>query len=303
MQKLSTQKNLPALLEQNIFDKWILFAQVKESSEKSYRDGIKRLAEYFSAKKISFPKREDFLTWREYLKENYSVATANLAITAAKLFFSFLHTEGYISNNPAEHLKGLKEVKGHKKDAFLPEDTRKILKDFDTSTLTGCRDKAIFALMVTGGLRTIEVSRANVEDLIRRGGKFFLYVQGKGRDEKDESIKVPDAVYKLIQEYLRRRGKFEGSAPLFCGSRGRLRADSVSRIVKTAMRRAGYDSKRLTAHSLRHTCATNALRNGASLRQVQQMLRHSNIAITQIYLHELDRLDNNAEDLAAQNLF
>ena len=157
--------------------------------------------------------------------------------------------------------------------------------------------------MITAGLRTVEVSRANVEDLFNRAGKIFLYVQGKGRDEKDAVAKVPAATYKLIQDYLAARGKVKADAPLFCSRFGRLDSKFISKIIKTAMRRAGFDSKRLTAHSLRHTAATNALSNGATLRQVQQMLRHTNIATTQIYLHELDRMDNNAEDLAATDLF
>ena len=303
MQEISTLEKKIVLADERLFEKWILFAQVKETSAKNYLQGIKRLEKYFSENRITNPTREDFLNYRDFLKENFSVATANLYLTAAKLFFSFLRAEGIIQNNPAEHLKGLKNVAGHKKDALAPEDVKFILESFETSTIQGKRDKAIFALMVTAGLRTIEVSRANIGDLIRRGKKIFLFVQGKGHDEKDALVKVTDKVFSLIQEYLATRKNKYSDAPLFCTEFGRLRADVVSRIIKTSLRKAGYDSPRLTAHSLRHTAATNALRNGATLRQVQQMLRHTNISITQIYLHELDRMDNNAEDLAAENLF
>ena len=65
------------------------------------------------------------------------------------------------------------------------------------------------------------------------------------------------------------------------------------------MKTAGYNSKRLTAHSLRHTAATTAINSGANLRQVQQVMRHSSINVTTIYLHDLDRLNNNAEELNA----
>ena len=303
MQEVATLENKNLLADENLFEKWILFAQVKEQSAKNYLQGLKKLEKYFAENKISNPTREDFLNYREYLKDNFSVATANLYLTAAKLFFSFLHVEGFTRNNPTEHLKGFKEVAGHKKDALAPEDVKFILDNFDVSTVQGKRDKAIFALMVTAGLRTVEVSRANIGDLIRRGSKIFLFVQGKGHDEKDALVKVTEKVFNLIQDYLATRKNKNQNAPLFCTEFGRLRADVISRLIKNSLRRAGFDSKRLTAHSLRHTAATNALRNGASLRQVQQMLRHTNIAITQIYLHELDRMDNNAEDLAAQNLF
>lgn len=304
MRDLATNNQNLVLLDKNLFDRWILFSQVKERSAQNYLSGVKRLAEFFRAKHIKLPTREDFIKYRDWLKKNFSIATANLSLTAAKLFFKFLEVEGYIKNNPTEHLKGFKNTAEHKKAALSPDDVKNILDSLNATRETFLRDRAMFALMVSAGLRTVEVSRADVEDIVRRGKKIFLYVQGKGHDEKDAVIKIPDKVYKFIQEYLISREKVEGDSPLFISKRGkRLRADCVSRIVKTVMRRAGYDSDRLTAHSLRHTAATNALRNGATLRQVQQMLRHKNIAVTQIYLHELDRMDNNAEDLAALNLF
>ena len=164
------------------------------------------------------------------------------------------------------------------------------------------RDKAIFALMVTAGLRAIEVARANVGDIIDQGGKYFLLAQGKGHTEKDAMVKISDGVYSLIQDYLCLRADEKENLFGSVSKRnysGRLTTTSISRIVKGAMKAAGYDSKRLTAHSLRHTAATTALQKGASLRDVQQVLRHTSITVTQVYLHELDRLNNNAEDLNA----
>ena len=286
----------------NLIEKWIAYAQVSKSSVKSYTKGIRRLMEYCRENSISEPSRDVMTSYREYLRGKYAPATANLYLTAAKLFFSFLYVEGFIKVNPAERVKGLKVQAGHKKDALGEVDTKKILDSFDTSTLTGKRDKAMFALMVTAGLRTIEVSRADVADIIQQDGKYFLLVQGKGRTEKDAMVRITDGVYNLIQDYLNCRA--DDNAPLFGSisrrNKGeRITTNSISRIVKTAMRRAGYDSKRLTAHSLRHTAATTALKAGATLRQVQQVLRHSSINVTTIYLHDLDRLNNNAEELNA----
>ena len=69
------------------------------------------------------------------------------------------------------------------------------------------------------------------------------------------------------------------------------------------MIQAGYNSDRLTAHSMRHTAGTLALLNGATPREVQQLLRHSNINTTMIYAHELDRARNNAELRVANAIF
>ena len=303
----TTDKKIGLTADFNHFDmvdRWIAFAQVKPSSVKSYRKGIRRLAEYVNANGIANLSRENLVEYRETLAKKYSPSTANLYLTSAKLFLAFLQQEGVLSVNPAEHLKGLKVIAGHKKDALSAADTKKILSSFDTSTLKGKRDKAMYALMTTAGLRTIEVARADVGDIVQRGGRFYLYVQGKGRNEKSECVQIADGVYALIREYLKERGDVAENAPLFASASkrnygGRITTTSISRIIKTALRTAGYNSRRLTAHSLRHTAATTMLLSGAAIRQVQQVLRHKNVAVTEIYLHDLDRLTNNAESLAA----
>lgn len=108
----------------------------------------------------------------------------------------------------------------------------------------------------------------------------------------------------LINAYLKERGETSPKASLFCSLAHnyygkRLPSSTVSHIVKDAMRAAGYDSPRLVAHSLRHTAATTALKSGASLRETQQMLRHKNVAVTQVYHHELSEIENQATNINA----
>ena len=292
------------LISPNLVDRWINFAQVQESSVKSYTKGIRRLAEYCNTSGAKEFSRAMFLKYREFLTKKYSPSTVNLYLTAAKLFVGFLTQEGILKVNPTEHLKGVKISSGYKKDALSAADTKKILSSFDTSTLKGKRDKAMYALMTTAGLRTIEVARANVGDIVQRNGKFFLYVQGKGHREKDATVRLSAGVFALIQDYLKARADVSEKAPLFASVArrnfgGSLSTVSISRIIKAALRGAGFNSRRLTAHSLRHTAATAALKAGATLREVQQALRHTSIVVTQIYLHDLDRLNNRAECLAA----
>ena len=292
------------LISPNLIDRWINFAQVKESSVKSYTKGIKRLAEYVIAVGAKEFTRKMFVDYRAALIAKYSPSTVNLYLTAAKLFVGFLQQEGLLQVNPTEHLKGLKVIAGHKKDSLSVQDTKKILSTFDTSTLKGKRDKALYALMTTAGLRTVEVARANVGDISERDGKIFLYVQGKGHAEKDATVRISDGVFALIQDYLNARADISANAPLFASVArrnfgGAMTTVSISRIIKTALKSAGYNSRRLTAHSLRHTAATVALKAGATLREVQQALRHTSIVVTQVYLHDLDRLNNSAECLAS----
>jgi len=107
-----------------------------------------------------------------------------------------------------------------------------------------------------------------------------------------------------IREYLmfRDNGKTVGNSedrPLFESSSDRNTGQritrSLRRIIKGRMRAAGFDSERLTAHSLRHTAITQALLAGSPLQEVQQFARHNSINTTQIYAHNLDRLQSSCE--------
>lgn len=105
--------------------------------------------------------------------------------------------------------------------------------------------------MVTGGLRTIEVIRANIGDLRTLGENIVLYVQGKGREEKTEYIKIPEPVEKAIRVYLKTREKLDEKEPLFVSmsnnSKGqRLSTRSISGIVKKYLKQSGYNPQ---AHS------------------------------------------------------
>lgn len=166
------------------------------------------------------------------------------------------------------------------------------------------RDYAIINLLVRTGLRTIEVVRANVGDIIYKGGQRVLMVQGKGRDAKDNFVILTDAAYLPIYEYLKTRP--DGStpeAPLFSSESnrntgGRLTTRAVSAIAKQGLKSVGLDNRAFTAHSLRHTTAVNILRAGGTLEQVQYTLRHANPATTQIYtatLREEQRLKAGGE--------
>ena len=195
-----------------------------------------------------------------------------------------------------------------RKDYLTSSQARAILDGIERDSIDGLRDYAIFALMVTCGLRTVEIIRANIEDLRTLGDCRVLYVQGKGHAAKDDLVKVPAHVEAAIMAYLKEAGTPETGEPLFRSNanrnkRGRLTTRSVSRIVKERMKNAGYNNDRLTAHSLRHTAATLMLLNGKSPQEVQQVLRHKAITTTMIYSHNLDRTNNDGESRVAAAIF
>ena len=159
------------------------------------------------------------------------------------------------------------------------------------STEQGKRLYAMYLLAVNAGLRTIEISRANIKDLETKSGQTWLYIWGKGHTEPDQKKPIAPEVAAAVKDYLQSRtDKPTGASPLFVstGNRSggkRIAATTISTMLKRAMQEAGFDSERLTAHSLRHTAGTAVQELTGNLYQTQQYMRHSNPATTEIYLH------------------
>lgn len=173
------------------------------------------------------------------------------------------------------------------------------------STEQGKRLYAMYLLAVNTGLRTVEISRAHVKDLETKNGNTWLYIWGKGHAEADTKKPIAPEVAAAIKDYLQSRtDKPTGASPLFVstGNRSggkRIATTTISTMLKRAMQEAGFDSERLTAHSLRHSAAQAALQaSGQNIYTAQKYLRHRSPTTTQIYLHEDERTEQAEREIA-----
>ena len=159
------------------------------------------------------------------------------------------------------------------------------------STAQGKRLKALYLMAVCCGLRTVELSRANIRDVETVDGQAFIYIWGKGHSEPDTRKPMAPEVKAALDEYLNiRTDNPTGSSPLFVstGNRSggqRIAPTTISTMLKRAMQAAGYDSERITAHSLRHTAGTSVMELTGDLFATQKYMRHSKPETTEIYLH------------------
>ncbi|WP_180057804.1 tyrosine-type recombinase/integrase [Acinetobacter sp. YH12090] len=295
-------------LSPDLYINFLSFLDVKEKTVDTYRKALKRLFHYFMENRITRPIRSDLIAFRDELKTTCKASTVKTYLTATRLFFRWLEQEG-IYKNIADKIKGAKVEHGHKKDALTVDQVKDVIDTFkESDDSTAKRDYAIFVLMVTCGLRTIEVVRADIEDLRTLGSKTVLYVQGKGKDEKSEYVIITREVEKAIRSYLATRKDATDKAPLFSStsnnSKGkRLSTRTVSGLVKDSLIKTGLNSSRLTAHSLRHTAVTLSLLGGSTLQEARQFARHSNIATTEIYAHNLERMANPCEGIVSSSIF
>ena len=238
--------------------------------------------------------------------------TVKQYLQSVKQFFSWAAAEGLYQNVAANiHAPKIKDA--HRKDSLTAQEVETIEESIlnrseelqataagakkDTagriqrSTEQGKRLYAIYLLAVNAGLRTIEISRANIRDLEVKNGKAALFVWGKGHAEPDAKKPLSAAVYAAIKDYLdSRTDNPAGSSPLFVStgnrSKGkRIAATTVSTMLKQAMQAAGFDSERLTAHSLRHTTGQNVMQiTGNNIYRTQLYMRHSSPKTTETYL-------------------
>ena len=228
-------------------------------------------------------------------------------------FFKWAASEGLYANI-AENVKAPKLRHDiHKKDALTAlevqeveesikakaEERKKAAQEagkdrsgrIQRTTEQGKRLYAIYLLAVNAGLRTIEISRANIKDIETKAGQTWIYICGKGHTEADQKKPLAPEVTEAINDYLKSRtDKPTSTSPLFVstGNRSggkRIACTTISTMLKRALQEAGYNSERITAHSLRHTAGTAVQEITGDIYQTQKYMRHSNPATTEIYLH------------------
>ena len=268
------------------------------------------LSEYcaYVSRKTSSPTRLDILNYKEHLKTRLKAASVQKYIVVIRGFYRWLHVEGQ-SANIAEGVKGAKIVSDFKREALTADQAKRLLARAKHQASKGIkeqRDYAIIALLLTTGLRTVEIERANIEDINTVDGIHLLYVMGKGHDDKDAFVKLSSQVYGLIQEYLMARS--DSFEPLFISHQThnygeRIRTRTVRMVVKELLRQIGIDNPKYSAHSLRHTAATLSLLQGANIEDTQQLLRHKDPATTQIYIHRIDKMKGDLEMKISDALF
>ncbi|HFI0313375.1 TPA: tyrosine-type recombinase/integrase [Streptococcus suis] len=287
----------------SLFSNFIDYLQASDATKQTYIREIKQFMKYLAINEISEPQRIDIINYVKYLNDKgLKPTTVQNYIIAVRQLFNWLEVE-YQHRNIAKGIKGAKISRNHKKDNFSMKQVASILRTIDRSIETGARDYAIILLIVTTAMRTVEIHRADIDDIRHIDGKTYLMVQGKGHSEKDTLVTLTEVTYKAIQQYLAFRHAPKTNEPLFTStsnySRGsRIATRTISGLLKARFKDAGIDSPRLTAHSLRHTGITEAYKAIKSvgiadpLSEVQKYARHASPATTQIYIHEEEQKNN-----------
>ena len=216
--------------------------------------------------------------------ERHSPRTQQTHMSILRSFFRFLLEQGEIEVD----LSGVVPSVARWRRADVPKyiaqgQVEQVLASCDRGTPKGRRDLAILLLLARLGLRACEVSRLELDDIRWRTGE--LVVRGKGATR--ETLPLLTEVGEALAAYIKTdRPKCE-TRRVFTRMRAPIAAiagkGTVTTIVRDATLRAGLDVPRRGAHMLRHSLATNMLRDGASMSEIGIVLRHRSPATTEIY--------------------
>lgn len=219
-----------------------------------------------------------------------SKTTIGRKLAALRTFFRFLIREGIVEANPASSITAPKRETPLPRTLTVDEADRFFSRNPDMNS----RDRAIFELLYSSGLRVSELTSLKLEDVDLKNG--WIRVMGKGSKERYVPVgsKAREALeaYLPVRDMLILRSRVPGSSSsLFLNSRGGPLSDrSVRRILKHYVETAelGRDA---SPHTFRHSFATHLLQGGADLRSIQELLGHSSLSTTQRYTRaDLGRL-------------
>lgn len=263
-------------------------ANTVETYMREIREFIQWLAaEGHRASSVEAEDLSGYIIFRQSEDASLSARTVSRIISTLKSYFEFVIQTGQRKDNPVR-LIDMPRIARHLPEVMTIEEVDLFLQEIDCTTVAGLRDRALFELIYSCGLRVSEAVGLEVSDLYFEEG--LIKVTGKG--SKERLIPLGENAEYWLKLYLHegrtglvRPGKVTGALFLNRLGGGLSRKGMWKRFRETA-ERAGVSGK---IHTLRHSFATHLLQGGADLRSVQELLGHSDISTTQIYTH----LNNN----------
>lgn len=266
------------------------YLDVSETTLDTYRKGIECFLKYLNAKNIKQPTRNDLRGFRDELKEKASVNTVNSYLTSVRRFFGFLETNK-LYEDISKDVKSIKTAKIPKKQVLTIEKAKEIY-----SQLTDLRQKCLFSLAITTGLRGIEMANARIQDIKIHNGELVLFVKCKKHEDYDEYVKLSGQVYNDILDYT--NGRTEGY--IFTSTSNNNKGSGVTTTtlrneIKKIFNRFGLNDDTFSLHSMRRSSATFMYMNGQSVYDIQQVLHHASLTTSVRYINGITRNNNKSE--------
>jgi integrase/recombinase XerD len=274
-------------------DEFLMYLATERGLSTNYQLSVQRSLEGFSEwlkKQVASPEWRsiqpqqitDFLIFRK--RAGLQSSSIRLEAVAIRIFFRFLANRYRWAENPAEKLS-LPRAEKHLPETLNVPQVEKLLESISCNDPLGLRDRAIFELLYSSGLRVSELCNARLENIDLDAG--FIRVTGKGNKTRLVPLGAPACG--ALKNYLQKErpdlvAKKTG-AEIFLSIRGKkLTPPRIRQLISQYAARAGIEAH-VYPHLMRHSFATHLLGGGADLRIIQELLGHADISTTQVYTH------------------
>ncbi len=259
------------------------------NTKRAYKGDIEDFLDFVEKSSYDIVDHHAIRAYIVEIYKNLKKSSLSRKVSSIKVFFKFMKKKGFIDENTALIIKNPK-VEKHLPKFYTIDEMFHFLDFLPKEGWLNIRNRAIFELMYSAGMRAQEALNVNVDDLHLDG----MWVKVKGKGGKERILPFGDKAKDAIEEYLnvlKGTGRRSISGPFFVNARGgRLSYRGLLKIMKKHQIKA-HLFKDLALHGIRHSFATHMLDSGADLRSIQELLGHSKLSTTQKYTHvSMDKL-------------
>lgn len=255
--------------------------------------------------------RDHIKNYRQHLTASTKApSTINVRLSALSKFFKSLIAENLIDHNPVDYLARPPRPNFTQSDPLSVEQCNALIDACQHSDpVRTARDTALIYLGILTGMRRSELQKLCIDDLhtVKIDNQDKHWIALPDSKTGPDSLPLHSEAFKALKAYIEiyesQYGKIPDDEPLFralpqnkIGAGKPLHYNSINKIIKTLSAKAGLDPQSIHTHTLRHTCCTLTVHNGAKMEETQQLLRHKDIKTTQRYFHHKDMLLNSAAD-------
>jgi integrase/recombinase XerC len=259
------------------------------NTQRAYKGDIEEFLKFIEESPDDLVNHQTIRSYIVNIYKDLKKSSLSRKISSIKVFFKFLKRKGYTDENTALVIKTPK-IEKHLPKFYTIDEMFHFLDFIPREGWLNIRNRAIFELMYSTGMRAQEVLNVNIDNLKIDG----MWVKVKGKGGKERILPFGEKAKNALEEYLRvlkQKGKYLAKSPLFINQRGnRLSYRGLLKIMKKHQIKVQL-FKNLSLHGIRHSFATHLLDSGADLRSIQELLGHAKLSTTQKYTHiSMDKL-------------
>jgi len=259
------------------------------NTRRAYKGDIEEFLKFIEESPDDIVNHQTIRSYIVTIYKDLKKSSLSRKISSIKVFFKFLKKKGYTDENTALVIKNPK-IEKHLPKFYTIDEMFHFLDFIPREGWLNIRNRAIFELMYSTGMRAQEVLNVNIENLHMEG----MWVKVKGKGGKERILPFGEKAKNALEAYvtiLKGKGVYSPKKPLFINQWGnRLSYRGLLKIMKKHQLKAQL-FKNLSLHGIRHSFATHLLDSGADLRSIQELLGHAKLSTTQKYTHiSMDKL-------------